>query len=490
MNQNMRGWTVVSLLVLAIFSFFTRCANIVPPGGGPRDTLPPRLVNVTPADSTLRFKSNKVVFHFNEYVELDNVIEKLIVSPNMKRTPVITAKLRVVTLEIKDSLQPNTTYTFNFGDAVKDVNERNPIVDFQYVVSTGDYMDSLELTGKVIVAETGKPDSNIAVMLYGNLEDSVVSKEKPLYLAKSKGDGSYRFRNLKPGTYRLFALKEEDRDYQYTQPEELIAFSDSLIRLDGNISDRNLSLFNEVDTATLYEDEPEVTEPEPERRNRDKDKKPRKPRLQVGFNLNGGQQELGDSLIMNFNFPIRTLDTLQIGLYEDTTRKKVPFTLHPADTTAKSFKIAYDWKPGKPYEIILPAGFATDTSGLQTAKADTVSFTAKSLDDYGTVKVDLSISDSARNVLPQDDTSYQLVVQLVSGTDIKYSGVAIDGKWERGLIQPGEYQIRVVADHNKNGVWDTGSYYGVPRKQPEIVFSFKEPINIKKNWTVSPSVKL
>ncbi|MBO9152756.1 Ig-like domain-containing protein [Chitinophaga sp. GCM10012297] len=486
MNQNLRGWTV-SLLVLALCSFFTQCANIVPPGGGPRDTLPPRLVHVAPLDSTLNFNSSRVVFQFNEFVELDNVIEKLIVSPTMKRTPVITAKLRVVTLEIKDSLQPNTTYTFNFGDAVKDVNERNPIEDFQYVVSTGDYMDSLQLTGKVLVAETGKPDSNIAVMLYSNLEDSVVSKEKPLYLSKTKGDGSYRFRNLKPGTYRLFALKEEDRDYQYTQPDELIAFSDSLVHLSENLYDMNLALFNEVDTIRL-EDEPEVTQPEPEK-DKDKEKK-RKPRLQVGFDLNGGQQELGDSLTMTFNFPIRSLDTAQIGLYEDTTRKKVPFSLHPADTTAKAFKIAYNWKPGKPYEIILPAGFATDTSGLQTAKADTVNFEAKDLDDYGTVKVALTISDSARRVLPANDTSYQFVIQLVSGTELKYTGVITDGKWERGLVQPGEYTIRVVIDRDKNGKWDTGSYYGVPKKQPETVFSFKEPINIKKNWTVSPAVKL
>lgn len=487
MNQNMRGW-IGSLIVLAFCCFFTQCANIVPPGGGSRDTLPPRLVSVNPGDSTLNFKANKVVFHFNEFVELDNVIEKLIVSPTMKRTPVITSKLRVVTLEIKDTLQPNTTYTFNFGDAIKDVNERNPIEDFQYVVSTGTYMDSLQMTGKVLIAETGKPDSNVAVMLYGNLEDSVVSKEKPLYLAKTKGDGSYRFKNLKPGTYRLFALKEEDRDFQYTQPDELIAFSDSLVRLTENLSDMNLALFNEIDTVPKEEVEPEAEQPSA--REKEKDKKKTKPRLQVGFDLSGGQQELGDSLTMTFNFPIKSLDSAQIGLYEDTTRKKVAFTIHQADTTAKSFKIAYNWKPDKPYQIILPAGFATDTSGLQTTKADTVNFESKDLDDYGTIKVALTVSDSARNILPESDTSYQFVIQLVSGDNIKYTGVIRNGRWERGLIQPGEYQIRVVVDRDKNGVWDTGVYYGVPRKQPETVFSFKDPINIKKNWTVSPAVKL
>ncbi|RPE13744.1 hypothetical protein EGT74_09590 [Chitinophaga lutea] len=482
MNQNFRGW-ISSLFILALCSFFTRCANIVPPGGGSRDTLPPRLLYVDPKDSSLNFNSQRVVFQFNEFVELDNIVEKLIVSPTLKRTPVITAKLRTVTMVVKDSLQPNTTYTFNFGDAVKDVNERNPIEDFQYVVSTGNYLDSLTITGKLVVAETGKVDSNVAVMLYSNLEDSAVSKEKPLYLAKTKGDGSYRFKNLKPGTYRIFALKEEDRDFQYTaQPTELIAFSDSVLHLDGNMEEVNLSLFKEKDTVRP-EEEKQPEEPAPPAKNA------KKPKLQVSAGLNGGQQELGDSLTLSFNFPIKALDSAQIQLLEDTLGNRVPFTLHMADTTAQHFKLVYNWKPGMPYELILPKGFATDTSGLQTQKADTVTFTAKSLDDYGTIKIDLAISDSAHLVLPKD-TGYQFVVQLVSGKDIKYSGVIVNGKWQRGLIQPGEYAIRVLVDVNRNGIWDTGVYYGSPKKQPEKVFAYKETINIKKNWTVPTTVKL
>ncbi|AWO01638.1 hypothetical protein DLD77_07985 [Chitinophaga alhagiae] len=484
MNQNFRGW-LGSLFVLALCSVFTQCANIVPPGGGSRDTLPPRLLHVAPKDSSLNFNAQRIVFQFNEYVELDNVIEKLIVSPTLKRTPTITAKLRTITMVVKDSLQPNTTYTFNFGDAVKDVNERNPIEDFQYVVSTGNYLDSLQITGKLLVAETGKPDSNVAVMLYSKMEDSVVSKEKPLYLAKTRGDGSYRFKNLKPGTYRIFALKEEDKDFQYTQRTEMIAFADSVLHLDANMEDVNMALFKEIDTVRHLEEEEAPAEPPPPAPG----KKAPKPRLQVTAGLNGGQQELGDSLTLSFNFPIKRLDSAQIELLEDTLRKRVPFTLHMADTTAKAFKMVYNWKPGMPYELILPKGFAADTSGLETAKADTVTFTAKSLDDYGTIKIALSVGDSAHLVLPKD-TGYQFVVQLVSSKEVKYSGVIVDGKWERGLIQPGEYEIRVLVDENRNGKWDTGVYYGTPKKQPEKVFAYKESINIKKNWTVPTTVKL
>lgn len=482
MDQNFRGW-LSSLFVLALCSVFTQCANIVPPGGGSRDTLPPRLLHVAPKDSSLNFNAQRVVFEFSEFVELDNVIEKLIISPTLKRTPTITAKLRTITMAVKDSLQPNTTYTFNFGDAVKDVNERNPIEDFQYVVSTGNYLDSLQITGKLVVAETGKVDSNVAVMLYSNMEDSAVSKEKPLYLAKTKGNGSYRFKNLKPGTYRMFALKEEDRDFQYTQPAEMIAFLDSVIHLDADMEEVNLSLFDEKDTVRHEEDEPEPQEPATP------SKKAPKPKLQVATGINGGQQDLGDSLTLSFNFPLKSLDSAQVELLEDTLRTRVPFHLHMADTTAKIFKLVYNWKPGKPYELIMPKGFATDTSGLQTAKADTVSFTAKNLDDYGTVRIELSISDSANQVLPKD-TGYQFVAQLVAGKEIKYSGVIENGKWQKGLIQPGDYEIRILVDENRNGIWDTGVYYGKPKKQPEKVFSYQQLINIKKNWTVPTTVKL
>jgi uncharacterized protein (DUF2141 family) len=361
------------------------------------------------------------------------------------------------------------------------VNERNPIEDFQYVVSTGTYLDSLQITGKLLIAETGRPDSNVAVMLYSNHEDSAVSKEKPLYLAKTRGDGSYRFKNLKPGNYRIFAIKEEDRDFQYTSTKEMIAFSNDLIELKENIANINMALFNEKDTVKLEDITPGEPAPAP--------KQPKKPKLLAAAELNGGKQELGDSLSLVFNYPIKILDTAKILLLEDTTRKLVPFTLHIADTTSKKYKMAYNWKPGKDYQLILPQGFATDTAGITTLKADTISFVAKSIDDYGIIKLSLTVGDSAHLVLPVD-TGYQFVIQLVSNKEIKYQGIIKNGKWERGLIQPGEYEIRVLVDENRNGIWDTGVYYGKPKKQPEKVFPYKENLIVKKNWTLSPTVKL
>jgi uncharacterized protein (DUF2141 family) len=489
MNQNFRGWAVWLIFITLIYSssFFYGCANIVPPSGGPRDTVPPTLIGVNPPDSSLHFKSKKVTFYFDEYIELDNVIEKLIVSPTLKRTPTVTAKLRTLTMEIKDTLQPNTTYTFNFADAVRDVNERNFIEDFQYVVSTGDYLDSLQITGRLIMAETGIPDSNVAVMLYRNTYDSVVAKEKPVYYAKTKGDGSYRFKNLAPGQYKLFALKEEDRDLQYNQPTELIAFADSLVHLQGkNLHDVNLLLFMEkdstikapVDSTLLAEEEEAVPE----------DKKKKLPKLQMTAMLEQGQQELQQPLTLSFNLPLKGLDSTQISLTEDTTRTPVAFYTR-LDSTRTRLLLQYDWKQGKPYQLIMPKTAPTDTAGQQLVKADTISFKSKSMSDYGAVRVELTLSDSLKTAM-NGDTSMHFVVQLVKDKNIKYSGRVINGLWQKNLLQPGEYEVRILLDANGNGVWDRGEYYRSPKKQPERVVNYPKKENIKANWLVTVKLQI
>jgi uncharacterized protein (DUF2141 family) len=458
----------------------------VPPGGGPRDTLPPVLLQVNPGDSSLHFNARKVTFAFDEYVELDNVFEKMIVSPTLKRSPTVTSKLRTVTMEIKDTLEANTTYTFNFSDAIKDVNERNPIIDYSYVVSTGDYLDSLQIKGRTINAETGKIDSSVAVMLYRNTTDSVVSKEKPVYYARSKGNGSFWFKNLAPGDYKLFALKEEDRDLQYTQPEtELIAFQDSLIHLrETNLNDVTMLLFLEQD-STIKAPGEDLTPPEEPSED---DKKKKKPRLQVNPVLENNQQDLDTPLVLTFTIPLRSLDSSKMQLTEDTLFTPVAFT-SVLDSTGSKLSMTYKWKEGTPYRLIIDKTFATDTLNQQMTKADTITFTSKKMSDYGKVFFKLRLSDSTRTAL-KGDTSIQFVIQLVKDKDIKYSGRVVNGGWTKTLIIPGEYEIRVLLDENGNGKWDRGVYYKTPKKQPERVVSFPDKKNIKANWGVKEDLTL
>ncbi|HEU4553585.1 MAG TPA: Ig-like domain-containing protein [Chitinophaga sp.] len=481
---------VLGFIVIASF-LLSRCANIVPPGGGPRDTLPPLLLAVDPPDSTLHFNSRKVHFNFDEYVELDNVFDKMIVSPTLKRVPTVTSKLRTVTMEIKDTLQPNTTYTFNFSDAIKDVNERNPIIDFSYVVSTGDYLDSLQVLGRTINAETGKIDSNVSVMLYRNTADSVVSKEKPVYYARSKGNGVFWFKNLAPGDYKLFAIKEEDRDLQYTQPTtELIAFRDSLIHLrEQNIRDITMLMFIEQDsTMRPPGEQPPAEEPQPEEKEKDKDKK-KKPRLHIQPQLDQNQQELDTPLVLSFSIPLAKMDSAQFHLAEDTLLHPVSFASFTLDSTRSKLSLRYKWKEGMHYRLIVDKTAATDTLNQQLTKADTINFDAKKFSDYGKLFLKLKLSDSTRAAL-NGDTSIHFVVQLVKEKDIRYSGVIVNGAWTKTLITPGEYEIRILLDQNNNGKWDRGVYYGHPKRQPERVVSFPEKRNIKANWGVKEDLTL
>ncbi|HEY0273873.1 MAG TPA: Ig-like domain-containing protein [Chitinophaga sp.] len=482
MNRNF-GALAFWLVCIIASCFMTHCANIVPPSGGPKDTLPPVVLQVTPVDSSLHFNTHKVNFIFDEYVQLENVNEKLVVSPTLKRPPVVTAKLHTVTMVIKDTLQPNTTYTFNFADAIKDVNERNAVPEFVYVVSTGSYLDSLQMSGHIVNAETGRVDSNVAVLLYRNTDDSVVTKEKPVYYTKSRGDGSYHFKNLAPGVYKMFAIKEENKDLQYDDPAEQIAFPDSLVTLSKTLRDVNLLTFAETDTSLIKKEVDSSNLPEPPRKEKDK----KKPRLQMGVNLEGGKQELTEPLHLTFNFPIRSIDTTRMELDEDTTLDPVNFTT-TFDSTRTKLDVGYKWKSGLPYRLVVLPGFVVDTNNNSLRRADTASFNAKRTQDYGEVMVKLTLSDSMRQASQGDTIHY--IVELVRDKQIKYSGDISKGTWVQHLVTPGDYEIRILLDRNNNGKWDRGVYYGTPKRQPERVVTFPDIQHIKANWLVKPDLRL
>lgn len=185
------------LFILVLLGFMAvGCGQQVPPTGGPKDSLPPKLLMALPDYKTTQFKSDKIILTFDEYVSLDNPFEKVSFSPLPKYNPVIESKLKTVTIKIKDTLEENTTYRIDFGESVRDINENNILRNLNYTFSTGTYIDSAYLTGNVIIAETGKTDSTIIVVLHRNLDDSAVAKEKPRYFSRLKGDGSFIFSNL------------------------------------------------------------------------------------------------------------------------------------------------------------------------------------------------------------------------------------------------------------------------------------------------------
>ncbi|MDR0799136.1 MAG: Ig-like domain-containing protein [Dysgonamonadaceae bacterium] len=217
------------LLGLLILCGFYACASIGSPSGGAYDLTPPQMIASKPEPNTIRFTGHKIELLFDEYISLEKPSEKVIITPPQQQAPVIKAIGRKITVELKDSLLPNTTYTFDFTDAIVDNNEKNAIEGFTYAFSTGDVVDSLIVSGILLNAENLEPMPNIMVGLHVNLDDSAFTSLPFLRTSRTNDRGRFWIRNVSPGTYHVFALNDQNRNYRFDQPEEAIAFDDSLI---------------------------------------------------------------------------------------------------------------------------------------------------------------------------------------------------------------------------------------------------------------------
>src|SRR4051812_8146224 len=231
-------------IMLCIMWMSTSCANIIPPTGGPKDTIPPVLLTATPKDSAIQFKTNKVTLNFDEYVQVDNPTENVIIWPNPKVQPEITSKLRTVTIKLKDSLERNTTYTINFGRSLKDINEGNADSAFRYVFSTGTKMDNHKLSGKVLLAQSGKTDSTLIVVLQQNLNDTAIEKLPPRYYTRVDTKGNFYFYNMPSDSFNVFVVPN-DYTKRYDDSTKLFAFLGHPVYLSDTTGKINLYAYAE-----------------------------------------------------------------------------------------------------------------------------------------------------------------------------------------------------------------------------------------------------
>lgn len=205
------------------------CAKVSSPSGGKRDRIPPAVVESTPVNGAVNFSGQEVVIEFNEFLTLDNINEKFMVSPPMKRKPKVFLRGKSVHIEYEDKLKDSTTYTFYFLDAIRDLNEGNIIDNYQFVFSTGSYIDSLSVTGNAYNSLNLEVPEKSTVLMYSDLSDSAVIKDIPSYLSRIEPNGYFRIDNVREGTYRLYAIKDDDNSKNYNRIEEPFAFIDSVI---------------------------------------------------------------------------------------------------------------------------------------------------------------------------------------------------------------------------------------------------------------------
>jgi len=218
------GWAGIAA-ILFLFS----CANVVAPTGGPKDETPPEVLRSTPPINAPNFQGNEVRIEFDEFVQLINIDQKLLVSPPLPNKPQVRLRGRSVILHWQDTLRANTTYNFFFGNAIADITEGNAIPNFQVVFSTGPFVDSLTIAGVVTDAFSREPEDEVYVMLYHPGNDSVPYKESPVYLAKTDKEGRFRIGNIATGSYLVFALDDQNANFLFDLHNERIAFIDTLV---------------------------------------------------------------------------------------------------------------------------------------------------------------------------------------------------------------------------------------------------------------------
>jgi hypothetical protein len=214
---------------ILLIMFFMACANVVAPTGGPKDEDPPVVIRSVPLNYSPNYNGEQIRIFFDEFIVLNDLRQQLLVSPPLENTPEIRVRGRNLIIDIEDELRPNTTYSIFMGDAVRDNTEGNAIPNFRFVFSTGDFVDSLSLGGKVVNAFTLEPEEAVFVMLYDSIYDSIPYKERPVYLSKTNKEGEFSITNMKEGSYLMFGLVDNNGNFLYDLPDEKIAFLDSLV---------------------------------------------------------------------------------------------------------------------------------------------------------------------------------------------------------------------------------------------------------------------
>ena len=220
--------TLIAVLLLA------SCAKMGQPDGGWYDEDPPQILGTSPSDKSVGVSSKKITIYFDEYIKLDNPSEKVVVSPPQKEQPEIKGLGKKITVELQDSLLPNTTYTIDFSDAITDNNEENPLGNYTYTFSTGDHIDTLEISGYIVDAEDLEPVKGIHVGLYAvgpdstDIPDSTFRTKPLLRVANTDSRGHFVIKGIAEGNYRVFALQDVDANYTYTQKSEKIAYNNEV----------------------------------------------------------------------------------------------------------------------------------------------------------------------------------------------------------------------------------------------------------------------
>ena len=516
-----------NIVLLVFIGFvFANCANRGRPEGGPKDELPPKIVDELPKNFSTNFNGKLIKIYFDEYVKIKDVQKQLIISPPMTTQPEITplgGASKYITIKIFDTLQPSTTYAFNFGNSITDNNEGNPYPYYRYVFSTGSYIDSLSVKGTIMDALKRKPETFVNVALYevdSTFNDSVIYQKKPKYITNTLDSvTTFSIENIKAGKYMLVGLKDANGDNKFQQKTDQIAFHNSFITVPAD-SLYTLKLFHEAldfkavrpalaatqKIAVGFEGDYrkmkiKIKTETPIASRITKDEKSDtlyywfKPKLEVdSLTLNVShtnfdkdftvkmRKQKKDSLIIKATpagtigldepfqitgtIPFVSFDASKVSLI-DNDSIKVDFTT-AYDSISNTYAFNFKKKEESKYSMmVLPDAFVD----FFDTKNDTLKYAlnTRKASDFGFVRFTLV------------NATYPLIIQLTDEKgEVKAEKYTTKPETIDFLnLQPNTYFIRVIYDTNGNGIYDTGNY--LKKIQPEKVSHFDE-VEVRADW--------
>ena len=555
---------------IGIFLFLTLllagCAKIVTPVGGPKDTTPPKIVKESPANHTTMFNSKSIKITFDEFVVLNNPNQTVIVSPPLKENPELSISGKSVIIKLPDSLRSNTTYSIALSETIKDFTEGNPLPIYTYVFSTGSHIDSFMLSGTMKDAVSLDMAKNVSVMLYEQDIDSLPLSVRPTYLTKTNGNGKFTFNNIKPGSYKIFALNDINNNLIYDLPTESIAFLADLVEAwptpatdtteENKKSNRGrqtsddeqevrLSLFTERDsnqvlskylntTENLYafpyktdfksfsarhlggqelsyfqlisnsqdsvywylkealtdttwyeftvdEHHLDTVKITPFKKNAKGAGSRRKTNEKSALSVSlSNKENIYQPLTLNFSYPVKP-GQFDITIYKllKSGNDTIVKTVQIPDTFVRSIPIDHKFEEKLPYSVFIRDSVIWGYNGL-TNDTVNVRFTTKTEKDYGNLLINYSITDPS--------CQYIVFLQNNKGNTIQQHIISAKQSVTYAHLDPGSYKIKVIKDRNNNGRWDTGNYE--LKIQPEEIFFFDKPINIRGYWDIEEDFEL
>ena len=353
------------VLVIVSMALIYGCAKVSTPTGGPRDLMPPVMLKMVPADGTVLFTGKEFTVTFDEYFILEKVDEKFMVSPPMDKKPEIVIKGKELIVKLTSEMKENTTYTFYFQDAIRDNNERNPINNFQFVVSTGSYVDSLSVTGNAYIANNLEPAAGYLVLMYSNLTDTAVYKMLPDYITRTDAAGNYRINNVKPGVYNIYALEDANGNKKYNFPEEGFGFLSGPIE----ISEEKNWLPVVADTVVIRPTLQKTQAPAVAKEIKGEYPIYTFKALQTRQYMKASERKSAGQLLFAFNLPLDS-GQFEIRSVEGEFPQSVRYDSKGADTIIFWMKDSIDYQKAE-HSFIVSYPF-TDTTSTLVTNSDTI----------------------------------------------------------------------------------------------------------------------